>query len=426
MPDPKVYTVSKVNSYISGLIGEDYFLKRLSVTGEVSNLNKYDQSPSGHIYFQLKDNDSEIACRMWRSKRQTGLGFPLKDGDAVIVTGRVDVYSEKGTYNISADRIVLAGQGALAARFEELKNELGEMGMFDEAYKKPIPRFAKRVGIVTAGAGAAIRDIIRTARNKNPYVELVLAPARVQGEGAAEEIAEAIARLDCADCDVLIVGRGGGSIEDLWAFNEEIVARAIFACETPVISAVGHEKDVVISDLVADYRAATPTAAAELAVFDYDEYVSTLREYKRRLFLGIDNRIDRYRLRLESVFNKLRLQSPTARLSGYRQRLLTYEERLLRRSPEIIAADKKKQAEAMREKLLEAMERKLERLHHRSALMYERIEGASPAKKLSAGYSYVKGADNRKLTSSEGVSVGDEISIYLSRGRLDALVTKVS
>ena len=236
-----IYGVGQVNAYIQRMFAEDFLLRDIRIKGEVSNC-KYHSS--GHIYFTLKDAGGAISAILFRGNRVKGLRFPMKDGDKVVVTGSVSVYEKGGTYQIYAKEITLDGAGDLYVRFEQLKKELEEMGMFAAEYKKPIPRFAQRIGIVTAPTGAAVRDIIQISKRRNPHVSIALYPALVQGEGAVESIISGIMALDAMGLDVLIVGRGGGSIEDLWAFNEEAVARAVFNCNTPVISAVGHETDI--------------------------------------------------------------------------------------------------------------------------------------------------------------------------------------
>ena len=241
---------------------QDFMLNRISVRGEVSNC-KYHRS--GHIYFTLKDEGGALSCVMFAGSRR-GLAFPMKDGDRVVVRGAVDVYERDGRYQLYAREIALEGAGLLYERFLALKAELEEMGMFAPEYKQPIPAYVKRLGIVTAPTGAAVRDIQNIALRRNPFIQLILYPALVQGEGAKESIVRGIETLDALGLDAIIVGRGGGSIEDLWAFNEECVARAIFNCRTPVISAVGHETDTTIADFVADLRAPTPSAAAERCV----------------------------------------------------------------------------------------------------------------------------------------------------------------
>lgn len=260
-----VYSVGQVNRYVKNMFTQDFFLQKVYVKGEVSNCKYH---TSGHIYFSLKDETGTISCVMFAGQRR-GLGFSMKDGDKVVAGGTVDVYERDGRYQLYAKEITLEGAGALYERFLALKQELEEMGMFAQEYKQPIPPFVRKLGVVTAPTGAAVQDIRNVSLRRNPYLQIILYPALVQGEGAAESVAKGIRMLDEAGVDVIIAGRGGGSIEDLWAFNEEIVARAIFECRTPVISAVGHETDFTIADFVADLRAPTPSAAAELAVYDY-------------------------------------------------------------------------------------------------------------------------------------------------------------
>ena len=274
-----VYSVGQVNAYIKNIFIKDVILNRIYVKGEISNCKYH---TSGHIYFSLKDESGAIACVMFAGNRK-GLAFRLQEGQKVIVLGGVSVYERDGRYQLYAREIVLDGEGALYQQFARLKRELEEMGMFSPQYKKKIPFYSRRIGIVTAPTGAAIRDIINIARRRNPYVQLILYPALVQGEHAAASIVKGIQILERYGVDVMIVGRGGGSIEDLWAFNEEIVAKAIFACKTPVISAVGHETDTTIADYVADLRAPTPSAAAELAVADYRQLLGGMELFKNQL-----------------------------------------------------------------------------------------------------------------------------------------------
>ena len=274
-----VYTVKQVNAYIKNMFSQDFMLNRIYVKGEVSNCKYH---TSGHIYFSLKDESGTIACIMFAGAR-SGLSFRMQEGQKVIVLGNVAVYERDGKYQLYAKEIILDGAGDLYERYAALKRELEEMGMFAPEYKRAIPKYARTIGIVTAPTGAAVRDIIHIAGRRNPYVQLILYPALVQGEGAAASIIRGIQALEKQKVDVIIVGRGGGSIEDLWAFNEESVARAIFACSIPIISAVGHETDVLISDFVADLRAPTPSAAAELAVSEYAVMATQMMDYRMRL-----------------------------------------------------------------------------------------------------------------------------------------------
>ena len=277
-----VYSVGQVNTYIKNMFAQDFMLQRISVKGEVSNCKYH---TSGHIYFTIKDAAGTLNAVMFAGSRK-GLKFQMKEGDQVVVTGSVEVYERDGKYQIYAREIELDGAGNLYQKFEALKQELEEMGMFAAEYKQPIPSYAMKIGVVTAPTGAAVQDIRNISLRRNPYVQIILYPALVQGEGAADSIVKGIRMLDEAGVDVMIVGRGGGSIEDLWAFNEEKVARAIFDCRTPVISAVGHETDFTIADFVADLRAPTPSAAAELAVAQYGKLVENAAGFRERLNRG--------------------------------------------------------------------------------------------------------------------------------------------
>lgn len=388
-----VYSVSQVNAYIKNMFAQDFALSRISIKGEVSNCKYH---TSGHIYFTLKDGLAAIQAVMFASRRG-GLDFELRDGQQVVVKGSVEVYERDGRYQLYASQIALDGAGDLFRRFEKLRNELEEMGMFAPEYKRPIPKFARTVGVVTASTGAAIRDIINISSRRNPYVQLVLYPARVQGEGAAESIARGIEVLDRMGLDVIIAGRGGGSIEDLWAFNEEIVARAIFRCSTPVISAVGHETDVTIADCVADLRAPTPSAAAELAVFDFGQFEAQLRGAKELLARGFKRKIDGVRYQTEQYRLKLRLHDPQRQINEKRQRLVSAEDELKR-----------------------LMERRLSDCRHRLALMSGRLHGQSPLEKLSRGFGFITDEEGRRVDHAASVRPGDRLSIRLADGQIEA------
>lgn len=388
-----VYSVSQVNAYIKNMFAQDFALSRISIKGEVSNCKYH---TSGHIYFTLKDGLAAIQAVMFASRRG-GLDFELRDGQQVVVKGSVEVYERDGRYQLYASQIALDGAGDLFRRFEKLRNELEEMGMFAPEYKRPIPKFARTVGVVTASTGAAIRDIINISSRRNPYVQLVLYPARVQGEGAAESIARGIEVLDRMGLDVIIAGRGGGSIEDLWAFNEEIVARAIFRCSTPVISAVGHETDVTIADYVADLRAPTPSAAAELAVFDFGQFEEQLRGAKELLARGFKRKIDGVRYQTEQYRLKLRLHDPQRQINEKRQRLVSAEDELKR-----------------------LMERRLSDCRHRLALMSGRLHGQSPLEKLSRGFGFITDEEGRRVDYAASVRPGDRLSIRLADGQIEA------
>lgn len=393
-----VYTVGQVNNYIKNMFTQDFMLSRIYVKGEVSNCKYH---TSGHIYFSLKDESGTIACIMFAGAR-SGLSFHMQEGQKVIALGNIGVYERDGKYQLYAKEIILDGAGALYEKFEALKKELEEMGMFAPEYKQPIPRFVKTVGIVTAPTGAAIRDIINIARRRNPYVQLVLYPALVQGEGAADSIVRGIQALEKYGVDVMIVGRGGGSVEDLWAFNEEPVARAIFECRIPVISAVGHETDTLISDYVADLRAPTPSAAAELAIYDYESYRHQLSEIRQRMTNNLKRRTEAERQKAAGFSLKFRILHPRQKLNEQKQFSADLETRLRGK-----------------------MERRIEEERHRLALYIEKVKGLSPLEKLNQGYAYVSGTDGRPLRSVTYVEEGMDLDIYMKDGTVRAAVSKV-
>lgn len=319
-----VYTVGQVNSYIKNMFTQDFMMNRIYVKGEVSNCKYH---TTGHIYFTLKDETGALQAVLFAGNRK-GLSFSMKNGDNVIVLGSISVYERDGKYQLYAREILPDGEGLLYQRFERLKQELEEMGMFAPEYKQPIPRYIHTLGIVTAPTGAAIRDIQNISRRRNPYVQTVLYPALVQGEGAAASIINGIHALEQLGVDVMIVGRGGGSMEDLWAFNEEAVARAIFECPVPIISAVGHETDTTIADYTADLRAPTPSAAAELAVYDIRELEGMLLSFQLELNRGITDRLERAEERIRQYANRLKLLSPVNQLNEKRQTAAELEEKL--------------------------------------------------------------------------------------------------
>ena len=395
-----VYTVKQVNAYIKNMFTQDFMLNRIYIKGEVSNCKYH---TSGHLYFSLKDESGTIACVMFAGQRG-GLSFHMREGQQIIVLGSVNVYERTGSYQLYAQEIRLDGEGTLYEKYQMLKQELEEMGMFAPEYKKAIPRYAKRIGVVTAPTGAAVRDIMNISARRNPYVQLLLYPAQVQGIGAKESIVKGIQMLDKTDVDVIIVGRGGGSIEDLWAFNEEIVARAIFECSTPIISAVGHETDFTIADFAADLRAPTPSAAAELAVTEVAAVENRIYEavsiYRQRLYRAMSGKMDLYRSRLEHFQTKFAYLSPENRLREQRQRLADLENAVQN-----------------------GMNRKLQDERHRLSVYLERFAGLSPLKKLNQGYSYVADKYKKTLTSVEQVQNGDTIYISVTDGTIEADVT---
>lgn len=390
-----VYSVSQVNAYIKNMFAQDFMLNRISVKGEISNCKYH---TSGHIYFTLKDKSGTLSAVMFASQRR-GLTFRLEEGQQVMVRGTVDVYERDGKYQLYAQEVTLDGTGGLYERFCKLRDELEEMGMFAPEYKQPIPTYAKRVGIVTAPTGAAIQDIINISHRRNPYVQLILYPALVQGDGAKQSIVQGIKTLDAMGVDVIIAGRGGGSIEDLWAFNEEAVARAIFECETPVISAVGHETDVTIADYVADLRAPTPSAAAELAVFDYQQFDMKVRSYQQMLERSLMRKLEQRKYMLEQYRLRLKLYHPGRQLNEKRQRLVDLEDQM---------------------RVL--LDRKLTSQKHRLALLSSRLQGLSPLDKISKGFGFVTGADGAGVETIKQVKKGDSVEIWLSDGVITAEV----
>lgn len=393
-----VYTVRQVNAYIKNMFVQDYMLNRIYVKGEVSNCKYH---TSGHIYFSLKDESGTIACVMFAGQRG-GLSFRMREGQQVVVLGSVNVYERSGSYQLYANEIRLDGEGILFEKFQALKRELEEMGMFASEYKRPIPAYAKRIGIVTAPTGAAIRDIMNISRRRNPYTQLILYPAQVQGEGAKESIVRGIQMLEKQQVDIIIVGRGGGSIEDLWAFNEEEVARAIFECEIPVISAVGHETDTTIADYVADLRAPTPSAAAELAVFDYYQMEQSLRECQMRMKRALLSQLQVERLKLKQFETRLSYLHPKNVIREQQQRCVECEE-----------------------KLHMLMENRLNQEKHRFQICLEKMKMLSPLVKLSQGFSYVEKEKGGVVKRISDVKDGDRIAIYVTDGVIDASVEYV-
>lgn len=393
-----VYTVKQVNSYIKNMFTQDFMLNRIYVKGEVSNCKYH---TSGHIYFSLKDESGTIACVMFAGQRG-GLSFHMREGQQIIVLGSVNVYERTGSYQLYAQEIRLDGEGTLYEKYQMLKQELEEMGMFAPEYKKAIPRYAKRIGVVTAPTGAAVRDIMNISARRNPYVQLLLYPAQVQGEGAKESIVRGIRMLETKNVDVIIVGRGGGSIEDLWAFNDECVARTIFDCQVPVISAVGHETDVTIADYVADLRAPTPSAAAELAVWDYRQLQGYLDECRLRMNRSMTGTIRINRLRLKELDVRLSYLHPRHKLQDQQQRLIELEEEL---------------RTLMKDRVKEA--------RHRLAIQIEKLNGLSPVRKLNQGFAYVEEADGGVVKSIRQVEKSDELTVYVTDGLIRTSVKAV-
>lgn len=393
-----VYTVTQINSYIKNLFTQDYMLRMILVKGEISNC-KYHSS--GHIYFTLKDAKGVIACVMFAGNR-TGLSFHLQEGQMVVVGGTIDVYERDGKYQLYAKQITLDGAGVLYEKFDRLKSTLEEMGMFAPEYKQPIPEYIRTLGVVTAPTGAAVRDIINIATRRNPYIQIILYPAIVQGEQAAESIVDGICALEQLGVDVMIVGRGGGSIEDLWAFNEEVVAQAIFNCSVPIISAVGHETDTTIADFVADLRAPTPSAAAELAVFDFAQFLDKLEVYRNTLIHALQMQLKRHQNHLEQLRLTLKFLSPVNQIQQKRMYCMDLEG-----------------------KLTGLMENILIQQRHRLALYAEQLKGLSPLEKLHQGYAYVEDTQHRVVNNVQNVKIEDTVHVYVKNGMIEAKVKEI-
>ena len=388
----KVFSVTQINTYIKRMFQSDYALRRISIKGQVSNC-KYHSS--GHIYFSLKDEGSQISCVMFANARYDGLKFELEDGQEVVVDGNISVYERGGSYQLYAQEIRLNGIGELYVAYEMLKQKLYEEGLFDHEKKKPIPKNPKKIGVVTARTGAAIHDIISTAKRTNPYVQLILYPAKVQGDGASDTIVAGIKALDQYGVDIIIVGRGGGSIEDLWAFNEEKVARAIYEVQTPIISGTGHEVDTTIADYAADLRAATPTAACELAVPDIREVME-----------GIINREYTLRTLLKQVVRR------------YQMKLQQYQITIANFDPRFQLQEQKMHLAELEEQIHAVMKNKMTDYQHKLELYTKELHGLSPTAKLINGFGYIEGSNGEPVTSVKKVMEGDQISLTISDGTI--------
>lgn len=388
----KVFSVTQINTYIKRMFQSDYALRRISIKGQVSNC-KYHSS--GHIYFSLKDEGSQISCVMFANARYDGLKFELEDGQEVVVDGNISVYERGGSYQLYAQEIRLNGIGELYVAYEMLKQKLYEEGLFDHEKKKPIPKNPKKIGVVTARTGAAIQDIISTAKRRNPYVQLILYPAKVQGDGASDTIVAGIKALDQYGVDIIIVGRGGGSIEDLWAFNEEKVARAIYEAQTPIISGTGHEVDTTIADYAADLRAATPTAACELAVPDIREVME-----------GITNREYTLRTLLKQVVRR------------YQMKLQQYQITIANFDPRFQLQEQKMHLAELEEQIHAVMKNKMTDYQHKLELYTKELHGLSPTAKLINGFGYIEGSNGEPVTSVKKVMEGDQISLTISDGTI--------
>lgn len=396
----KPIQVSQLTRYIKTILQHDPLLSNISVKGEISNLTYHG---TGHVYFSLKDSGSRVSCFLAADKARY-IRYPLEEGMEIIASGYINIYEKGGSYSLNVRDVVIEGEGNLAAAFEKLKKKLEGEGLFDMKHKKSLPIFPKSVGVVTSATGAAVRDIIRTIKSKNNYVNIIVCPCLVQGDGAAGDIEDAIKALNRMDNppDVIIAGRGGGSTEELWAFNEERVARSIFASEIPIISAVGHETDFTIADFVADYRAATPTGAAEAAVPDIRELKEELRIMHEDMKLDMNRKI-------QFMENSVERYSKEYMASGLEKRIELLNSRIDSCLRDIQMAMKEK---------LHQEELRIERLR-------SRMESMNPGRIMELGYGAVSDADGKYIKSMKSISEGDEVRVDLSDGSMQCVVKQV-
>ncbi len=412
----KEYSVSEVNRYIKSLVQRDFVLSNICIKGEISNFKYH---TNGHIYFDLKDEKSKIKAVIWKTTPKPP--FKLEDGLGVVVTGSVEVYDVGGYYQIIVKDVEQAGVGALYVKLAQLKEMFSDMGYFAPQYKKPIPTYARKIGIVTAATGAAIQDIIHIATDRNPYVSLTLCPALVQGSSAAASIVRGIKVLDKMNLDVIIIGRGGGSIEDLWAFNEQIVAEAVFQAKTPIVSAVGHETDDTITDLIADQRAATPSDAARRAVCEWSKIVGDIEYYKDKLALNISNKINDLRNESNKYSLKLKALSPESRLNQKKLRLESLMKRLNIAESNIMDR-KSRRLENLSYLLNDRMKNNVEKTRSRLALISGKLNALSPLNLLSSGYGYIENTEGKRVSSVDEVNVDEMVNIYFTDGNARAVI----
>lgn len=394
-----ILSVAQVNAYIKKLFETDYIIKSVWIQGEVSNCK---QHSSGHVYFTLKDANSSIACVLFKGYRQSA-AKDLKDGMKIIAHGSVSVYEKSGQYQLYVKEFLEDGVGLLYMKFEALKERLEQLGWFAEEYKKALPYYPRKVGIVTSDTGAAIQDIINISKRRNPFIQLVLYPSLVQGNEAKDSIVAGIRYLDAIpDIDIIIIGRGGGSIEDLWPFNEECVAKAIYEAKTPIISAVGHETDFTISDFVADLRAPTPSAAAELAVPSIEEIQSSLNYYKQKLDGLIEYRIEQKRSLIEVYKARFELYNPRHSIEQTMQYLNDLQDRLEN-----------------------TIFMNLKDLKNQLAFLKESLKRVSPIEKLKDGFAYITDENGRHIKSIENLKGKEMLIIQLVDGQVKAKITQI-
>ena len=409
-------TVSKITDYIARLIGSDSNLKHVFIKGELSNVNLY---RSGHLYFTLKDENSQIKGVMFNARRR--LKFKPEGGMKVLIEGKIEVYKKNGVYQLYASEISKDGIGDLHRKYEELKEKLNKEGLFDQAHKKKIPNFPKRIGVVTAANGAAIRDIIITIKRRWPLCEVILFPSLVQGENAAQNIVYQINNADKFDLDTLIVGRGGGSIEDLWSFNEEIVARAIYNCKTPVISAVGHEIDYTIADFVADLRAATPTAAAEIAVPPYGEIKNGVNQLNSRANLAVNKILDENKNKLDNIISKSLFTSPGEIYAPKEMMLDGIINRLQHSSESLVIKNQNRLNLVKNSNIFKNPQEIIKNQKENYLLQLSKLEILNPLNTLKRGYTLAK-SDGKVISSAKQLKSGDNLEVEFEDGNVNTKV----
>lgn len=421
MAEERIFSVSELTQKIKNRLEDGFLPPYIRLSGEVSK----PQFSGGHLYFTVKDSGAIMNCVMWRTSIASGLKFDIETGQKVVVTGDIKVYAPSGRYQFQAVRIEKEGVGNKFYELEKLKQKLMAEGLFDIAHKKPIPKYPKRIGIVTAKSGAVIDDICKVARDHNVYVNLILCPAKVQGEDAAITLIKGIERLEELGVDIIIIGRGGGSMEDLWCFNDERLARAVYNCKIPVISGVGHEPDWTIIDGVADLRAATPTDAAKQAIPVLREHLENLDNYKERLKNNIQAKIDKLKHKLSDTELMIKKQSPQMKFKEIERRLDLYSVNFNKSIKDKIDSYDK-YITASRQNIGRMMRATYETSNRRYISLATELDGNSPMKRLLGGYSYIENDAGDNVNSIKKVKTGERLKLVLSDGSLKAKVEEVN
>lgn len=422
MAERKVFSVLEITRYIKSKLEGDFALRNVKISGEVSDCK---EDKKGHIYFTIKDDAAIMSCAMWMSKRSAGLDFKLEKGQHIVVTGNIGVYERWGDYRLYADKIEKEGVGRLFEELEKLKLKLRAEGLFDESHKKPIPRYPKKIGIITSRTGAVIEDIKRTAREANPYVQLILYPAIVQGADAAATLIRGIKRFEEEGVDTIIIGRGGGSTEDLWCFNDEKLARTVYSCRTPVISAVGHQTDRTLVDEVSDLSVATPTAAAMSAVPNLALAFNELDGFKDSITNKLQLRIDRMKSSIDKFEYAIRRQSPQMKLKEVRRQIENYSQNY-NRLLTLKLDNYDKAVTKSKQQLDRLMRASYETFNKRFISITAEIEGKSPMKRLMGGYSYVENEAGENIRSVKSVKQGEMLNLVLADGSVKAKVEEIN